>query len=230
MSIGIVIGLVSKCRTQKVKQAKDKTHLPAIKSSSKDISVADGTTMAQKTSSKGNFTNDRNMKELASTSAMRNQREPTKKQTSPWISTKTVHHEPTSEADTQVNKPSIAQGVVEMYNTSHRMEVGPAECSLRSFLTQTRTLQFDKSQQANEDASIEIRGNMNSRTLRDASTSSPLIVYERRGKRKSHHMEAPKEKNDEIVQPDVGNLESPIVEMTEQLRNLQEHIDQHILL
>ncbi|KAH0655411.1 hypothetical protein KY285_030293 [Solanum tuberosum] len=165
MSIGIVIDSVSKCRTQKVKQAEDKTHLAAIKTSSKDISVDDGTTMAQKTSSKGNFTNDRNMKELASTSAMRNQREPTKKQTSPWISTKTVHHEPTSEADTQVDKLSIAQGVVEMCNTSHRMEVGPAECSLRSFLTQTRTLQLDKSKQAKEDASIEIRGNMNSRFL-----------------------------------------------------------------
>ncbi|KAK6779896.1 hypothetical protein RDI58_022080 [Solanum bulbocastanum] len=34
------------------------------------------------------------------------------------------------------------------------------------------------------------------------------------------------EKNDEMVQPDAGNLEFPVVEMTEQLRNLQEHIDQ----
>uniref|UniRef100_M1D7I9 Uncharacterized protein n=1 Tax=Solanum tuberosum TaxID=4113 RepID=M1D7I9_SOLTU len=29
-----------------------------------------------------------------------------------------------------------------------------------------------------------------------------------------------------MVQPDAGNLESPFVEMTEHLRNLQEHIDQ----
>ncbi|KAK6784398.1 hypothetical protein RDI58_017853 [Solanum bulbocastanum] len=100
-------------------------------------------------------------------------------------------------------------------------------------------------------------------TLRDASTSSPLMVYERRGKRKSHHMEALKVgkqnnemkdedisnnckrepvpekfvypsdgstlfqvKNDEMVQPDASNLEFPVVEMTEQLRNLQKHIDQ----
>ncbi|KAG5631074.1 hypothetical protein H5410_002791 [Solanum commersonii] len=106
-----------------------------------------------------------------------------------------------------------------------------------------------------------------SRMLRDASTGSPLMVYGRRGKRKSHHMEAPKvgqqnnemkdedtsnnykrvplpekfvyasvgstlfqEKNDEMVQPNAGNLESPIVEMTEQLRILQEHLDEHILL
>jgi len=34
------------------------------------------------------------------------------------------------------------------------------------------------------------------------------------------------EKNDKMVQPDAGNLESPFVEMTEHLRNLQEHIDQ----
>ncbi|KAG5568301.1 hypothetical protein H5410_064682 [Solanum commersonii] len=33
------------------------------------------------------------------------------------------------------------------------------------------------------------------------------------------------EKNDKMVQPDVGNLESPFVKMTEHLRNLQEHID-----
>ncbi|KAH0730795.1 hypothetical protein KY285_001704 [Solanum tuberosum] len=398
MSIGIVIDSVSKCRTQKVKQAEDQIHLAAVKTSSKEISVDDGTPMAQKTSSKGNFTNDRNKKEIASTSAIRNQREPTEKQTSPWISTKTLHHEPTSEADTQVEKPSIAQGVVEMCNTSHRVEVGPAECSLRSFLTQTRTLQFDISKQVKEGASIERRGkyaskvaledrpekevkgkttkaentgnaslrlklqeilgtvssptkqcpnslvleqgaktskpeqkasgnhvgepkqnsdtiesdtqsheyairrpttrslarkrapaklklqnrkgppackedhleknvflpkDLLSRTLRDASTGSPLMVYGRRGKRKCHHMEAPKvcepnnemkdedtrnnckrvpvpekfvypgdgstlfqEKNDEMVQPDAGNLESPVVEMTEQLRNLQEHIDQ----
>ena len=45
-----------------------------------------------------------------------------------------------------------------MCNTSHRVEVGPAECSLRSFLTQTRTLQFEKSKQVKEDASIERRG------------------------------------------------------------------------
>ncbi|KAG5568430.1 hypothetical protein H5410_064553 [Solanum commersonii] len=164
MSFGIVIDLVSKCRTQKV---------------NKEIYVDDGTTMAQKTSSEGNCTNGINKKELASY-AIRNQRDPTKKQTSPWISTKSLHHEPTSEAVTQVEKPSIAQGVVEMCNTSHRVDVGPAECSLRSFLTQTRTLHFDKSKQ---------------------------------------------EKNDEMVQPDAGNLESPVVEMTEQLKNL-EHIDQ----
>jgi len=125
MSIGIVIDSVSKCRTQKVKQAEDQTHLAAVKTSSKEISVDDGMPMAQKTSSKGNFTNDRN--KIASTSAIRNQREPTEKQTSPWISTKTLHHEPTSEADTQVEKPSIAQGVVEMCNTSHRVDVGPSE-------------------------------------------------------------------------------------------------------
>ncbi|KAG5592068.1 hypothetical protein H5410_042582 [Solanum commersonii] len=34
------------------------------------------------------------------------------------------------------------------------------------------------------------------------------------------------EKNDEMVQPDAGNLEYPVVEMTEQLKNVQEHIDQ----
>ncbi|KAK6803570.1 hypothetical protein RDI58_001354 [Solanum bulbocastanum] len=93
------------------------------------------------------------------------------------------------------------------------------------------------------------------------------MVYGRRGKRKSHHMEAPKvgeqnneikdedinnnckrvpipekfvyagdgstlfqEKNDEMVQLDAGNLKSPVVEMTEQLRNLQEHIDHHFIL
>ncbi|KAG5580490.1 hypothetical protein H5410_051117 [Solanum commersonii] len=111
--------------------------------------------MAQKTSSEGNSTNDKNKKELARTYAIRNQREPTEKQTSPWISTKSFHHEPTSEADTQVEKPSIAHGVVEMCNTSYRVD-----------------------------------------------------------------------KNDEMVQPDAGNLESPVVEMTEQLKNLQEHIDQ----
>ncbi|XP_055815139.1 meiosis-specific protein ASY3 isoform X2 [Solanum dulcamara] len=398
MSIGIVIDSVSKCRIQKVKQAEDQAHLAAVKTSSKEISVDAGTTIAQKTSSKGNFTNDRNKKEIASTSAIRNQREPTEKQTSPWISTKTFHHEPTLEADTQVEKPSIAQGVVEMCNISNRVEVGPAECSLRSFLIQTRTLQFDKSKKVKEDASIERRGkfaskvvledmpekevkgkntkaenagnaslrlklqeilgtvsspnkqcpnsvvlehgakasepeqknsgnhvgeprqnsdtiesdtqsheyairrpttrslarkrapaklksqnrkgpqackedhleknvflpkDLLSRTLRDASTDSPLMVYGRRGKRKSQHMEASKvceknnemkdedtsnnckrvsvpekfvypgdgtslfqEKNDEMVQPDAGNLESPVVEMTEQLRNLQEHIDQ----
>lgn len=38
------------------------------------------------------------------------------------------------------------------------------------------------------------------------------------------------ENDDEVVQLDSGNLESPVVEMTEQLRNLQEYIDQHILL
>ncbi|XP_015072111.1 meiosis-specific protein ASY3 [Solanum pennellii] len=390
MSIGIVIDSVSKCRTQKVQQAEHQTHFAAVKTSSKEISVYNGTTMPQKTSSKGNFTNDRNKKEIVSTPTIRNQRELTEKQTSPWISTKALHHEPTSEADTQVQKTSTAQGVVEMCNTSHRVEVGPAECSLRSFLTQTRTLQFEKSKQVKEDASIERRGkyapkvaledmpekaentgnaslrlklqeilgtvssptkqcpnslvpeqgakasepeqknsgnhvgepkqnsdtiesdtqshgyairrpttrslarkrapaklksqnrkgppackedhleknvfvpkDLLSRTLRDASTSSPLMVYGRRGKRKSHHMEAPKvceqnnemkdedtnnkcrrvpvpekfvhpgdgstlfkEKNDELVQPDAGNLESPVVEMTEQLRNLQEHIDQ----
>jgi len=102
MSIGIVIDSVSKCRTQKVKQAEDKTHLAAIKTSSKDISVDDGTTMAQKTSSEGNSTNDRNKKELASNYTIRNQRDPIEKQTSPWISTKSLHHKPTSEADTQV--------------------------------------------------------------------------------------------------------------------------------
>ncbi|KAH0682794.1 hypothetical protein KY290_021380 [Solanum tuberosum] len=114
--------------------------------------------MAQKISSEGNSTNDRNKKELASTYAIRNQREPTENQTSPWISTKSLHHEPTSEADTQVEKPSIAQGVVEMCNTSHRVDVVPSECSLRSFLTQTRTLQFDKSKQVKEDASKDKRG------------------------------------------------------------------------
>ncbi|KAG5592067.1 hypothetical protein H5410_042581 [Solanum commersonii] len=105
----------------------------------------------------GNSTNGINRKELASY-AIRNQRDPTEKQTSPWISTKSLHHEPTSEAVTQVEKPSIAQCVVEMCNTSHRVDVGPAECSLRSFLTQTRTLQFDKSKPVKEDASKEKRG------------------------------------------------------------------------
>ncbi|KAK6773884.1 hypothetical protein RDI58_029123 [Solanum bulbocastanum] len=33
------------------------------------------------------------------------------------------------------------------------------------------------------------------------------------------------ENNDEMVQTDAGNLESPVVEMTKQLKNLQEHID-----
>ncbi|WMV50018.1 hypothetical protein MTR67_043403, partial [Solanum verrucosum] len=259
MSIGILIDSVSKCRTQKVKQAEHQTHLALVKISSKEIYVDDGTTMAQKTSSKGYFTNDRNKKELASTSAIRNQREPTEKQTSPLISTKTVHHEPTLESGGKTSKVFL----------------------------QTRTLQFDKSKQAKEDASIERRGKYESKvaledmpekevkgncpnslvlekgakaskreqkdsgnhvgepkqnsdtiesdtqsheTLHDASTGSPLMVYGRRGKRKSHHIEEPKEKNDEIVQPDAGNLESVVVEMTEQLRNLQEHIDQHILL
>ncbi|MCD7457715.1 hypothetical protein HAX54_035949 [Datura stramonium] len=398
MSIGIVIDSAAKCRIQKVKQAEDQAHLPAVKTSSKETSVEDATIMAQKTSSKGYFTNDRNKKEIASTSAIRNQIEPTEQQTSPWISTKTLHHEPTSEAVTSVEKPSIAQGAVEMCNTSHRVNVGPAECSLKSFLIQTRTLQFDKSKQVKEDSSTERGGkfaskaaledmpekevkgkntkaenagneslrlklreilgtvsspnkqcpnslvpeqgakaskpekkdsgnhvgeptqnsdtiesdtqsheyairrpttrslarkrapaklksqnrkrppackedcleknvflptDLLSRALRDASTGSPLMVYGRRGKRKSHHIEASKvceqnnerkdedtgnnckrvpvhekfvypgdgttlfqEKNDEMVQPDAGNLESPVVEMTEQLRNLQEHIDQ----
>nr|XP_016451641.1 PREDICTED: uncharacterized protein LOC107776280 [Nicotiana tabacum] len=35
------------------------------------------------------------------------------------------------------------------------------------------------------------------------------------------------EKKDEMDQPNADNLESPVVEMTEQLRNLQEHVDQH---
>lgn len=395
MSIGIIIDSVSKCRIQKVQQAEDQVHMAAVKTSSKETSVDNGTTMAQKTSSKGNFTNYRN-KEITSTSGIRNQRESTEKQTSPWISTKTLHHEPTSEAVTLVEKPSIAQGVVEMCNTSRRVEIGPEECSLRSFLIQTSTLPLDKSKQVKEDASTERRGkfackvaledmpekevkgkitkaenagnaslrlklqeilgtvsspnkqcpidleqgaqaskpeqkdsgnhgdeprqnsdtiesdtqspeyairrpttrslaqkrspaklksqnrkgtpaskedhleknvfvpkNLLSRTLRDASTDGPLMVYGRRGKRKSHHMEASKvceqnnemkdentrnnckrvpvpeefvypsggttlfpEKKDEMVQPDAGNLESPVVEITEQLRNLQEHIDQ----
>ncbi|KAK4716476.1 hypothetical protein R3W88_014814 [Solanum pinnatisectum] len=127
-------------QSRKIK-AEDQTHLAAVKIYRKEISIDDGTTMAQKTSSKGNFTNEKNKKELANTSAIRNQRESTEKQTSPLISTKTIHHKPTSEVDTQVDKPSIAQGVVEMCNTSHRVEVGPAKCSLRSFLTQTMTLQ-----------------------------------------------------------------------------------------
>ncbi|KAK6784528.1 hypothetical protein RDI58_017983 [Solanum bulbocastanum] len=104
-----------------------------------------------------------------------------------------------------------------------------------------------------------------SRMLHDANTRSPLMVYGRRGKRKSHHMEASKvgEQNNEMKDEDtsnnckrvvvsekfvyagdgstlfqekrdgptrLGNLESSVVEMTEQLRNLQEHIDQHIAL
>ncbi|KAK4726925.1 hypothetical protein R3W88_031842 [Solanum pinnatisectum] len=119
----------------------DLTHLAAVKTSSKEISIDDGTTMAQKTSSEGNSTNDRNKKEIASTYAIRNQREPTEKKTSPWISTKSLHHKPTLEADSQVE-----------------VDVGPAKCSLRSFLTQTRTLQFDKSKQVKEDSSKEQRG------------------------------------------------------------------------
>ncbi|KAM3358240.1 meiosis-specific protein ASY3 isoform X2 [Capsicum galapagoense] len=393
MSIGIVIDSVAKCRTQKVKQAEDQAHLAAVKIFSKETSGDDGTTMTQKTSSNGNFTNDRNKEDIQSTSAIRDQRESTELQTSPWISTKTLHHEQTSEAVAPVEKPSVAQGVVEMCNG---VEVGAAECTLRSFLTQTRTSRFDKSKQVKEDAATETRekfaskvgledmpekevkgkntianaGNASlrlklqeilgtvsspnkqspnspvlkqgakvskpeqkdggnhvgeprqnsdtiesdtqspeyairrpttrslarkraptklkaqniqrppvckedrleknvflpkdplSRTLRDAGTDSPLMVYERRGKRKSHHIEAsnvceqnnerknedtsnnckrvpvPKkfvypsdattlfqEKNDEIVQPDAGNLESPVVKMTEQLRNLQEHTD-----
>ncbi|CAN4112704.1 unnamed protein product [Withania somnifera] len=405
MSIGIVIDSIAKCRMQQVQQVGDQAHMAAVKTSSKEISVDNGTTMTQKTSSKGNFTNDRNKKEMSNTSAIRNQREPTEQQTSPWISTKTLHHEPTSEAVKPVEKPLIAQGVVEMCNISHRVEVGPAKSSLRSFLIQTRTLHFEKSKQLKEEASIERRGkfaskvvledmpekevkgkntktenagnaslrlklqeivgtvsspnnqcpnsqvleqgvkaskpaqkysgsnvgeprqnsdttesdtqsheyairrptthslarkrapaklksqnikrpaackedrleknvflpgeknvflpkDLSSRTLRDAGTS-PLMVYKRRGKRKSHHIEAStgceqnnkrkdektsknckrvpvpekfvypgdgttlfQEKNDEMVKPDACNLESPVAEVTEQLRDLREHIYQ----
>ncbi|CAN4106545.1 unnamed protein product [Withania somnifera] len=397
MSIGIVIDPVAKCRMQKVQQVEDQEHMAGVKASSKETSVDNGTTMTQKTSSKENFTNDRNKKEISNTSANRNQREPTEQQTSPWISTKTLHHEPTSEAVNPVEKPSISRDVAEMCNVSHRVEIGPAESSLRSFSIQTRTLQFDKSKQVKEDASTERRGkfaskvvlddmpekevkgktktenagnaslklklqeilgavsspnmqcpnsqvleqgakaskpaqkesgnhvgeprqnsdtiesdtqsheyairrpttrsisrkrvpaklksqnikkppackedrleknvilhkDLSSRMLHSAGNGSPLLVYERRGKRKSHHVEASsvceqnnkrkdedtsknckrvpvpekfvypgdgatlfQEKNDEIVQPDTGNLESPVVEMPKHLRNLQEHTDQ----
>ncbi|KAK4379792.1 hypothetical protein RND71_001654 [Anisodus tanguticus] len=373
MSIGIVIDSVAKC-SQKVKQAEDQGHMAAAKTSSKGTSVEDATTMAQKTSSKGNFTNDRNKKEIARNSAIRNQRESAEQQTSPWISTKTQHHEPTLEA----------KGVPEMTNRSNRVEVAPEECSLRSFLIkedadterwgkfasmaapegmpekevkgkntkaenagnatlrlklreilgtvssqnkQCPTEQDAKaSQPEKKDSGYHVgepRQNSDtiesdtqsheyairrpvtrslarkrppaklrsqstkrpptckedlleknvflpkdrlSRKLCDAGADSPLMVYERRGKRKSHHIEASKiceqnkerkdedtsnnskrvpvhekfvypgvaagngtalfpEKNDEMFHPNSGNLESPIVEMTEQLRNLQDHID-----
>ncbi|XP_059311733.1 meiosis-specific protein ASY3 [Lycium ferocissimum] len=397
MSIGIVIDSVAKC-SQKLKQVEDQAHTAAVKTSSKGTSVEDGTTMSGKTSSKGNFTNDRNKKEKANASAVRNQREPTEQQTSPWISTKTLHHEPTLEAVTPAEKPSFSKGVSEMSNRSNRVEEGPA----KSFVNQTRTLQFDKSKKVRGDAATERGGKFASKTaledmpekevkvkntkaesagnatlrlklreilgtvasqntqrpdslvpkqdartsqpekkdsgyhvgeprqnsdtietdtqsheyairrpitrslarkrppaklksqsrkrppackedlveknvflpkdrwcrnLGDGGTDSPLMVYERRGKRKSHHIEASTiceqnkerkdedtrnnskrvpvpekfvypgvaagngttlfpEKNNEMVQLNADNLESPVVEMTEQLRNLQEHIDQ----
>ncbi|KAJ8565793.1 hypothetical protein K7X08_008369 [Anisodus acutangulus] len=384
MSIGIVIDSVAKC-SLKVKQAEDQAHKATVKTSSKGTSVEDATIMAQKTSSKGNFTIDRNKKERGSNSSIRNQRESTEKQTSPWISTKTLHYEPTV---TPAEKPSTAKGVAEMSNRSNRVEVGPEECSLRSFLIKddaaterggklgsmaapegmpekeegkntkaenagNATLRLKlreilgtvasqnkqcpdsllpeqdakASQPEKKDSGYHVgepRQNSDtiesdtqsheyairrpvtcslarkrppaklksqstkrpptckedlleknvflpkdrwSRKLCDTGTDSPLMVYERRGKRKSHHIEASKiseqnkerkkedtsnnsrrvpvpekfvypgvaagngptlfpEKNDEMVQPNAGNLESPVVEMTEQLRNLQEHIDQ----
>ncbi|KAK4372386.1 hypothetical protein RND71_007770 [Anisodus tanguticus] len=385
MSIGIVIDSVAKCSSQKVKQAEDQAHKATVKTSSKGTSVEDATIMAQKTSSKGNFTIDRNKKERGSNSSIRNLRESTEKQTSPWISTKTLHYEPTI---TPAEKPSTAKGVAEMSNRSNRVEVGPEECSLRSFLIKddaaterggklgsmaapegmpekeegkntkaenagNATLRLKlreilgtvasqnkqcpdsllpeqdakASQPEKKDSGYHVgepRQNSDtiesdtqsheyairksvtrslarkrppaklksqstkrpstckedlleknvflpkdrwSRKLCDAGTDSPLMVYERRGKRKSHHIEASKiseqnkerkiedtsnnsrrvpvpekfvypgvaagngptlfpEKNDEMVQPNAGNLESPVVDMTEQLRNLQEHIDQ----
>ncbi|OIT08414.1 PREDICTED: uncharacterized protein LOC109229550 isoform X1 [Nicotiana attenuata] len=386
ISVGIVIDSVAKCRTQKAKQAENHAHVAALKTSNKGTSAENGgTTMAR---NKRNFTNDRKKKEIGSTSAIR---EPTEQQTSPWISTKTLHHEPNLEPVTPAEKPSIVQGVVEMSNRSNRVEVGPVECSLRAFLIQTRTLQFDKSKQVKENAAVEempekevkgkndkpenagsetlrlklweILGNVSSqnkqcpnspvleqdanashpehkdtgyhvdeprensdtiesdtqsheyairravtrslarkrapaklksysrkrppackedgleknpflskdrwsRTLCDAGTDSSLMENGRRGKRKSHQMDASKiceqnnvmkdedasnshkrvplaekfvfpgvaagngttlfeEEKDEMDQPNADNLESPVVEMTEQLRNLQEHVDQH---
>ncbi|XP_009785040.1 meiosis-specific protein ASY3 isoform X2 [Nicotiana sylvestris] len=361
ISVGIVIDSVAKCRTQKAKQAENHAHVAALKTSNKGTSAENGgTTVAR---NKRNFTNDRKKKEIGSTSATR---EPTEQQISPWISTKTLHHESTLEPVTPAEKPSIVQGVVEMSNRSNRVEVkenaaveempekevkgknakpeNAGSETLRLKLWEilgnvsSQNKQCPNSPVLEQDANAshpkhkdtgyhvdEPRQNSDtiesdtqsheyairrpvtrslarkrapaklksysrkrppackedgleknpflskdrwSRTLCDAGTDSSLMENGRRGKRKSHQMDASKickqnnvmkgedasnshkrvllaekfvfpgvaagngttlfeEKKDEMDQPNADNLESPVVEMTEQLRNLQEHVDQH---
>ncbi|XP_019250591.1 PREDICTED: uncharacterized protein LOC109229550 isoform X2 [Nicotiana attenuata] len=361
ISVGIVIDSVAKCRTQKAKQAENHAHVAALKTSNKGTSAENGgTTMAR---NKRNFTNDRKKKEIGSTSAIR---EPTEQQTSPWISTKTLHHEPNLEPVTPAEKPSIVQGVVEMSNRSNRVEV-KENAAVEEMPEKEVKGKNDKPENAGSETLRlklwEILGNVSSqnkqcpnspvleqdanashpehkdtgyhvdeprensdtiesdtqsheyairravtrslarkrapaklksysrkrppackedgleknpflskdrwsRTLCDAGTDSSLMENGRRGKRKSHQMDASKiceqnnvmkdedasnshkrvplaekfvfpgvaagngttlfeEEKDEMDQPNADNLESPVVEMTEQLRNLQEHVDQH---